>query len=297
MHAFRHQAFVCVFGICAATIGFAGRFEPASALSLREVLSRAGAYSVSYGDALASVIADEEFIQQLVSRRDQAVLEQRRLQSEIAFVKLADTIEWLAFRSVLRVDGAAVRGAAGQLERVFRETPRSALAQARAIADESARYNLGLVHRNFNVPTTVLQFILPQYQDRFRYRKVAQERAAGEAEPIWIVEFREQPRGTFIRTPDGRSAPAEGRLWISPADGRVVRSRMAVTADVKAEIEVEWRHDARLALWVPSEMREAYSGREMSMPRDGRADEPYQVRGVATYSNYRRFEVDSRIVR
>ena len=91
------------------------------------------------------------------------------------------------------------------LERIFRDTPGSALAQVRAIAAESARHNIGPVQRNFNVPTTVLQFILPQHQERFRFRKVAEERSG--AEPVWVIDFREQRRSTFIRTPEGRDAP------------------------------------------------------------------------------------------
>jgi hypothetical protein len=274
-----------------------GTAATSAAASLRQVLERAGSYSVSYGAALASVVADEDFLQELALRRDGTVLQRRRLESEIAFVKLAGTIEWLAFRSVLRVDGVAVTESGGQLERVFRETPRSALAQATAIASESARHNLGPVQRNFNVPTTVLQFILPQHQDRFRFRKVAEERVDGEREPIWVVDFREQRRATFIRTPQGRDAPVEGRLWIAPEDGRIVRTRLAVDAGVQAEIDVAWQHDGRLALWVPVEMREAYRGPWMAVTSTSARQEGYDVRGVAKYSNYRRFEVDSRIVR
>jgi hypothetical protein len=262
--------------------------------SLGQVLSRVAAYSVAYGSALVSVVADEDFVQEL-ARRDGTILQRRRIESEVAFVKLAGTIEWLAFRSALRVDGVAVGDAAGRLERVFRENPGTALAQARAIAAESARHNLGPVQRNFNVPTTVLQFLLPQHQGRFRFRKVAEERVAGET--VWVVEFREQRRATFIRMPDGRDAPAGGRLWIAPDDGRVVRSRLVVKADVLAEIDVAWQHDDRLALWVPAEMREAYRGPSMAGTADSPPEEPYDVRGVARYSNYRRFEVDSRIVR
>jgi hypothetical protein len=258
--------------------------------SLRDVLTRVADYAAAYGDALSNVLADEEFVQEIVLRNG-TLVERRRLESEIAFVKLADAIEWLAFRSVLRVDGVPVADASRQLERVFRDAPRSALAQARAITAESARHNLGPVLRNFNVPTTVLQFVLARHQDRFRFRKISEERVEGGT--LWIVEFREQERSTFIRTPQGRPAPAQGRLWIAPDDGRVLRSRLAVEADVRAEIDVEWRFDDRLKLWVPSEMREAYRG---SRTVDGSASRQ-DVRGVARYSNYRRFEVDFRIVR
>jgi hypothetical protein len=270
-----------------------------AALSLRQVVERAGAYAASYGTELASVIADEEFLQELVSRPGGTVLQQRRLQSEIAFVELEETREWLAFRSVLRVDGVPVEDAAGRLERVFRDTPRTALAQARTITAESSRFNLGPVQRNFNVPTTVLQFILPQHQERFRFRKIAEERVDGERDAAWVVEFREQKRGTFVRTPQGRAAPSEGRLWIMPEDGRIIRSRLVVSADadVQAQLDVEWSYDGKLKLWVPAEMRETYRGPWTTAVENGARETAFDVRGVAKYSNYRRFQVDTRILR
>lgn len=265
----------------------------AAAPSLREVMGRVADYAAACGEALSEVIADEDFAQELVLR-DGTVVERRRLESEIAFVALDDSREWLAFRSVLRVDGTPVGDASRRLERLFRDTPRSALAQARAISAESARYNLGPVQRNFNVPTTVLQFVLARHQDRFRFRKASEERVAGEL--VWVVDFREQDRSTFVRTPEGRAAPSQGRLWIVPEAGRIVRSRLIVEADVRAEIEVDWSLDRRLTLWVPAEMRESYRGSRPSseQARNGAIED---VRGVATYSNYRRFEVDSRIIR
>jgi hypothetical protein len=268
-----------------------------AALSLRQVIERAGAYAASYGSELESVVADEDFLQELVSRPAGAVLQQRRLQSEIAFVELADTNEWLAFRNVLRVDGTAVRDSADQLERVFRDAPRTALAQARALTAESSRFNLGPVQRNFNVPTTVLQFILPRHQDRFRFRKAGEERIEGEREPAWIVEFREQRAGTFVRTPEGRAAPSEGRLWIMPEDGRVVRSHLAVKSEIQAQIDVAWTYEIKLKLWVPSEMRESYRGPWTTEAGNAAKETSFDVRGLATYSNYRRFQVDTRILR
>jgi hypothetical protein len=275
-------------------VGAAAERSSARAPSLRDVLARAAEYSAAYGEALSQVVADEDFTQELILRDRGTVLERRRLASEIVFVRLADSAEWLAFRSVLQVDGQPIADAPGRLERMFREQPRSSLAQARAIANESARHNLGPAQRNFNVPTTVLQFLLRQHHDRFRFRKAGEERIHGE--PVWIVEFREQDRGTFIRTPEGRSAPSQGLAWIVPRDGRVVRTRLTVKATVQAEIGVTWRADEALAMWVPSEMRESYRG-PWTIPAAGGTEDAYDVQGVATYSNYRRFTVDVRMIR
>ncbi len=85
-----------------------------------------------------------------------------------------------------------------------------------------------------------------------------------------------------------------------PASGRVVRSELVVKnfvrggGDSRAEVRVKWRRDALLDLWVPAEMRENYEGPWLGMASGNRL-ERYDIDGVASYSNYRRFTVDVRI--
>jgi hypothetical protein len=84
-----------------------------------------------------------------------------------------------------------------------------------------------------------------------------------------------------------------------PGDGRVVHSTLLVRNFVRggsssrAEIEVSWRRDARLDLWVPVEMRERFEGPWFDQVGSKRVR--YDITGVATYSNYRRFMVDVKI--
>src|SRR5687768_14705747 len=166
MHsASRFTTIARTLALCFAAAVTAHLAAAPEAPSLKQVLARAGDYSVSYGAALASVIADESFTQEIVLRGNETTHERRLLESEIAFVKLAGAIEWLAFRSALRVDGSSVGDGTGRLDRLLRDAPQSALSQAREITAESARHHLGPVLRNFNVPTTGLQFILPPPQD------------------------------------------------------------------------------------------------------------------------------------
>ena len=132
------------------------------------------------------------------------------------------------------------------------------------IAGESARYNLGPITREINVPTTALHFVHPAHRSNCRFDKEGEEEVDGER--IWVVRFKERDRGGLISRGDGRNLPAEGRLWIVPADGRVVRSELVVKdfvrgrGDSRAEIHVTWRRDVPLDLWVPVEMREHYEG-------------------------------------
>ena len=57
-----------------------------------------------------------------------------------------------------------------------------------------------------------------------------------------------------------------------------------------ADIEITWGPDQKLGLWVPADMRERYTGpwRQSSIA--------YDIVGAAVYTNYRRFDVDVRIV-
>ena len=270
--------------------------SPPDRYTLDDVLARAGQYTVDYGEALQSVLAEERYVQRLIWRGDHGVKQERRLRSEIAFVRLVTSTEWLTFRNVLAVDDAAIPDASGRLEQLLRGSPPSLLVQARLIAGESARFNIGPITRDINVPTTALHFLHPKHRPNCRFNKEREEVLGGER--VWVIRFKERERGSLIRGTDGQNLPALGRLWIVPADGRVVKSELVIEdfvrgGDSKAEIGVRWQRDASLDLWVPAEMRERYEG-----PWYERLDsrlEHYDIDGVATYSNYRRFTVDVRI--
>jgi hypothetical protein len=269
---------------------------PSDRYTLDDVLARAGQHTVDYGEALQSVLAEERYAQRLIWRGDHGVKQERRLRSEIAFVRLVNSTEWLTFRNVLAVDDAAIPDADNRLERLLRGSPPSLLVQARLIAGESARFNIGPITRDINVPTTALHFLHAKHRPNCRFNKEREEVLGGER--VWVIRFKERERGRLIRGTDGQNLPALGRLWIVPADGRVVKSELVIEdfvrgGDSKAEIGVRWQRDQSLDLWVPAEMRERYEG-----PWYERLDsrlERYDIDGVATYSNYRRFTVDVRI--
>jgi hypothetical protein len=294
------RALLVVLVSCASTIGAAtAGSQRTTAPSLDEVLRRAGDYVVEYGSALSNVLAEEEFTQTLVWRHTREALQTRRLRSEIAFVRLVDSTEWLAFRNVLSVDGRPLPESERRLARLFDNPPATLLEQAKRIASESARYNIGPITREINVPTTALHFVHPRHRPQCRFEREGDTTEAG-GERAWVVRFKERDRGGLISRGDGRNLPAQGRLWIVPADGRVLRSELIVedfvrgAGDSKAQIDVTWRHDQQLDLWVPADMREHYAGPWRAMPAPKRL-ERYDIEGTATYSNYRRFRGEFRI--
>jgi hypothetical protein len=102
--------------------------------------------------------------------------------------------------------------------------PAGGEAELRRIADESARYNVGPVIRNFNVPTTALFFFHPQLVDRFTFRRAGTKTIDGVS--TWALDFKETRRPTLVMRSDGSDVPCEGTVWVVPADGTIVRTRL-----------------------------------------------------------------------
>lgn len=259
------------------------------ATSIKDVVARAGRFAGQQRDALASVRADERYTQE-IQLENQQVFERRILESEIAFVQLSDSTEWLAFRNVLRVDGVPTGNDPARLETLFRLG--AVLDQGRRIAEENAVYNLGRLHRTLNIPTFVLHVLMPHISERFRFKK-AGERVLGP-DIVWEIDYSERGRPTIVRTLEARAVPLQGKMWIVPADGRLVRATLVASVPVRSELEFEWRRDAALDAWVPSEMRERY--RRILDEKPPRSERRYyDIVSRATYTNYRRFGVDVRI--
>jgi hypothetical protein len=288
-------ALVFLVAIASAAVAGAPQRDQKS-LTLEQVVARAAQYAVSYGEALSSVVAEETYTQTLIwrDRRDgvAGAINRRQLQAEIVFLRLADSTEWLTFRNVTSVDGKSIAESRDRLERLFRDPPATVLDQARMIAAESARYNLGPITRQINVPTIALLFIHPAHRERSRFSRGGTELVNGVN--TWVVRFEERDRGGLISRVNGGSIPARGRLWIVPDDGRIVRSELTLDNFVHArgksaaEVTVAWREEAALQMWVPSEMRERYDGPSSN-------DLRFDISGVATYGNYRRFSTSVRI--
>jgi hypothetical protein len=208
------------------------------------------------------------------------------LVSEFALVRVGDAGRtlWLAFRDVVDVDGRPVRDREERLQRLFRAPPADALAQARAIAFESARYNIGDVVRTVNVPTLALEFLEPPAQTRSRFRKVREELVDGVR--AWVVSFEERAKPTRIRTTTAQDVKTKGLVWIDPDTGRILKSELdpQLQRGLTARIATAYAADRRLGLWVPVEMTEVYGMESRTLT------------ATATYTNFRRFETDVKYV-
>jgi hypothetical protein len=204
----------------------AGSNEP----TLTDVLERVGRYVVQYSEQMGLVIGVEHYTQEAhgVERGGKQITTTRTLVSEFALVRVND---WVGFRDVGEVDGAPVRERTDRIRTIFNESPATALAQWRRIADESARFNIGSIQRNFNTPTVALFFIQPANQGRFRFKKAGQETIDGV--PVWKVQYEEKTRPTIIRTSSGENRPVAGMLWVDPSNGRIFRTAMTIEVEVR----------------------------------------------------------------
>ena len=203
----------------------------------------------------------------------------RELKADFLLVKIGPA-DWLPFRDVFEVDGSAVRDREQRLAKLFLQSKADALAQAAQITSESSRYNIGALQRTINTPILALVYLQPDTQDRFKFSLGKRDPAAGDN--VWIVEFRETARPTQVRGLRDLDIPSSGHFWIDANTGRVVKTELALdTQGVRARLTTSFRVDERFQMDVPFEMREQYY-----LDRS-------QVTGTATYTRFRKFDVNA----
>ena len=270
--------------LAAAALAFlsplAGLAQPAN----QDLVARVGAYVNQFYLSFGSVVAEERYEQAVRRAPGSSTTSVRRGDSgPVATTLVSDFLlvqvpgeGWMPFRDVFERDGQQVRDREERLAKIFLSGTGASLDQARAIMNESARYNIGNVQRNINTPTLVLVFLTDDQRPHFSF-KIGKSEDEGV-----VIEFRETVRPTFVRTSNDRDLPVNGRLWVDEQDGTIHKTELhAVDTNVEAHITVTYTLEPGLGLWVPSRMEERYrAGRDSA-----------EVRGTATYSRFRRFQV------
>lgn len=241
-------------------------------LRVEDVLQVAGAYVAGYEQTLAFV-AEEEYSQQVT-------LNHRTLHSDILFIR-DDTFGWLEFRDVAVRDGTPVRDREERLMALFTKPNPDRLEHAQRIVAEGARFNLNppgaRLNRTINLPLTAVRFLRTADQYRSSFRLAGSNLQTG----VVALEFTERHRPRLIGTSD--DAAARGRFEIDRATGRLTSSRLTLQSGATvATITVQFGADANVGMWLPLTMHEEYRG-----PFNG------FVTGVAKYSRYRQFRVET----
>ncbi len=283
---------------------------------LAEILLRAADYVKEYERTFSDLVAEETYTQQterpevgtqpytLAGGPAEAMggeaprpstpfsyeTQQRRVtKADLVFVRLGGPLPWASYRDVFEVNGRAIRDHEQRLLALFSRPSPKAHERARALLDASARYNIGRVERNINLPTLPLLFLLPENQPRFTF-ELGRSQTMHSTETR-IVSFREVGRPTFVRGPKDSDLPTSGRFWISPTQGTVARSevRLDFGPETEAVVSTDYRPEPSLAMWVPSEMTERYADRPSAHVHVF----PESFAGDARYTNFRRFSVST----
>jgi hypothetical protein len=114
---------------------------------------------------------------------------------------------------------------------------------------------------------------------------------------IWLA-FQEKDRPTLIRSVQGRPVLIRGELLVEIANGRIWQSRLTASIDgINVELTTEYKFDERLGLMLPIVFRESYEkGKPAAQARTQAPGLLYErIACEAKYSNFRRFEVFSRV--
>jgi hypothetical protein len=239
------------------------------------IVERAGRYVQAYMETFSAVVSEERQVQKLI-RPDGRVRQTRDLRSDFLLVKTGS--EWpQVFRDVIDVDGKPVRNREDRLRKLFLQAPKTALEQARAIARESGRHNIG-VQRTGNSPMLPLLFLTP--------RKSSGSRWAFSGTSLTFEEFRSPSVLAGRRGSTRMDLMARGSFTIEPDSGRVLAGEFTTTGPAPAptvSLAVRYEEDPVLKLMVPVEVKERYQ----------RPDKPKNdhLEASATYANFRRFQV------
>ena len=249
---------------------------------LQVTMARVIDYIEAYERQYSGLVAEEEYRQ--ASRGKNA-----RLKSDYLLVKPDKASQWISFRDVYEVDGVSVRDRDDRLRRLFLDPGVGIGVQLQAIRDESARYNVGLVERNINVPLFLLQFLRDENRPRSRF-KLGPRREVDGARTVRL-EFEERVRPTIITDIQGRDVAAKGWFQVDETTGAIVETVLKIEENGSTgEIRVEFRHDPALGMWVPAEMSELYQAlTQRSLSGAPRAETI--VEGTAKYTKFRRFQV------
>jgi hypothetical protein len=248
----------------------------------------------SYEERASALVLSEAYEQHVTQFPN--AFQERRLRSEIAILSTAD-VGWMGFRDVVEVDGRAVQDRQDRLQKLFARLPTTGVVErARAVAAESARFNLGSVGRDLNYPTMALMFLRQAYQHRSTF-SLGGEARLGQAR-AWVIRFEETARPTLIGTiENGRrtgDVRASGQYWIEADSGRIPRSELTVELEHATAIyEVAYGEWTGVDVLVPLTMEENVSVRASARGARSVGDiRPIEVlRGRARYENVRRFNV------
>jgi hypothetical protein len=274
---------------CAGVLAPLASAQPPGA----DLLSRIHAYVETFQRELPSIVAEEHYVQVATNtgaqsadaiesgRLDTLASGKRVLRSDVLMVTVPGTSGWVLFRDVFEVDGQRVRDREDRLLALLQSPDADTVAQARRLATESARYNIGRVQRTTNLPDSGFLYLKAASASRMTFEPPRAAARLDGAETA-VIRFRETSRPTIITSLRGSNVPASGQVWAHAATGAIVKIEFKLS-DMSTDgvFVVEFALDQVSGLRLPLKMTERYTS-----PNE-------DVRGTAQYSNVRRFNVST----
>lgn len=275
--------------------------------ALQTVLERLGDYVARYGEKASAIVAVEKYTQS-VAIEGRTPIKPRQLTAEFAIVRVAGG--WVGYRDVIDVNGKKLHDRGDRLAALAKAS--GDIDHFRRIADESARFNIGPISRNFNVPTAALFFFQPSNLKRFDFTRGGEKQIDGIA--TWQLDFKETTTSTLVTTGSGKRVPLEGTLWVVPDNGTIVRTRIKLRnfldvvtiaprgrrgvgdfneIESEADVDVAYRLEKDLGLWLPAKMSEFYYG-PLAL-ETGKPPVTARASTLASYSDFRQFTTEVRI--
>src|SRR6185503_19964259 len=280
-----------VFAVCLLTAGasLTAQDPDADRISVGLLLGRGGWYVYEFLDKFSNVVSEETYIQDssvpmqsaLLLGRAGAGARNRTLKSDFLLVSVSSAQDWVPFRDVFEVDGQTIRDRDSRLARLFLKPSEDSIEEAHRIQDESSRYNLGNMRRTINKPVLGIVVLQSYFQQRFHYSLGKMDPKVGPG--VWIIDYKEEARPTFIRGRSDLDLFAHGRLWVEAETGGLLKTEVLLDQpSLRARITTSFRFDDRFGIAVPYEMQEEY-----------KFDNGTKVTAVATYDRFRRFDVST----
>ncbi|PYV41076.1 MAG: hypothetical protein DMG06_18325 [Acidobacteria bacterium] len=259
---------------------------------LRAVLEKAGAYAREYRKLCRELVAEEKLIQKEYDKKGK-LKNQRLFTSDYLVVTLpSDPESPVEFRDIISIDGKPIARKNQGLLELFRKKSANAFEEAERVAQESTKHNLGR-KRYSNMVNFGLNFILPEFHDRIVYQLI--ESGPALHDKTLLLEFREATDETALRaeTPFGQKPiPSKGRIWLTQPDAKVLKIDFTFKQDAEF-YPIAGRYLSEYQpgpdnLLLPSRFEEYFY--------DLKVPDRVIFESVASYSNFRRFSTEVRIV-
>jgi hypothetical protein len=244
----------------------------AQANQVEGLMAKTAVYVSQFVNQFSNVVAEETLVQETTIPR-----RKRTMRSDYLLVRYPGDAQWQAFRDVAEVDGKPVRDKEERLTKLFLEPAAGALRRAANLQEASARYNL-LNIGTINNPLLVLAFLQENYREHFRFNLAGLDKKLGPT--VRTIQFQEFKVPSIIKGNSNQDILTRGLVWVEEDTGRVVKTELRIgsTASPISVITL-YKFDEELGINVPVEMRDWYP--------DGTGE----IRGVASYGRFRRFQV------